>query len=533
MSKKIAHPPPEALKMEAGYARDPQSPTPFAAAQEEFGQVVAWLRGPETVGQSHAEVERQLHRKGLELLRLLLEDHYRLRGLAEPTEAVVGADEQERGHRRGQMEREVETVFGTVRAERAGFSGRGLESLFPTDAALNLPGERYSHEVRRQVAMEVAQKSYDGTLATLMRTTAAHVPKRQAEALARKASQDFELYYEQTAVTGEASGELLVLTFDGKGVVMRPEHLREATRKQAKNKQNKLKSRRSKGEPSGRKRMALVAAVYSVDPFHRSPEQIINGLCGVRDLASSSPKRPRPQDKRVWASLVDSPEEVIEGAFREAHSRDPEHRKRWLVLVDGEEKLERLARKVARAQGAEVTVVVDFIHALEYLWKAGHALFDEGSKELEPWVLERLRRLLSGQVSQVAAGMRRSATKRKLTGSQREPIDRAANYLHKRKDLMRYGEMLAVGAPIASGVIEGTCRHLINDRLDITGARWSLEGAEAILKLRALLASGDFDDYWTFHERAEYRRNHTAHYRRGRPPPVQTPKKVKHLRVVQ
>ena len=108
--------------------------------------------------------------------------------------------------------------------------------------------------------------------------------------------------------------------------------------------------------------------------------------------------------------------------------------------------------------------------------------------------------------------MRRSATKRALTPERRRPIDRCADYLLKYAEYLRYDEYLAAGFPISTGVIEGACRYLVKDRMDITGARWSLDGAEAILRLRALKASDDFDTYWTFHEQQELRRNHLERY---------------------
>jgi len=99
--------------------------------------------------------------------------------------------------------------------------------------------------------------------------------------------------------------------------------------------------------------------------------------------------------------------------------------------------------------------------------------------------------------------------------------------------MMRYDQLLALGAPIASGVIEGTCRSLINDRLDVTGARWSVPGAEAVLRLRAIIRSGDWDPYWLFHKDAEHERNHLSRYAGGKPPPVQIPRKFGHLRRVK
>jgi len=154
----------------------------------------------------------------------------------------------------------------------------------------------------------------------------------------------------------------------------------------------------------------------------------------------------------------------------------------------------------------KATIVMDFIHVLEYLWKAAWCFFDKGDEDVEQWIAEKAVNILKGKCSQVAKGLRISATKRKITD--RVNIDKCADYLLKNKERLQYGEALNSGFPIASGVIEGACRHLINDRLDITGARWSLQGAEAVLKLRSLKSSGDFKNYWDFYKQMSKKRNY-------------------------
>jgi len=312
---------------------------------------------------------------------------------------------------------------------------------------------------------------------------------------------------------------------------MRKDDLSKATLKASESKKSKLDTRKCKGEKPGRKRMATVAAVYTVARYERTAQDVIAGLKHLRD-AKKTP-RPRPEFKRVWASLTRTPQEIIAEAFVEAHKRDPEHKKRWLVLMDGCPKLERWVRAEARRLDVKVTPVLDFIHALEYLWKAAHVFFDEGTPAIEAWVLERLEWMLQGKVSNLVAGMTRMATVRKLTAKQRAPVDKAAKYLLKRKGMMCYDKLLALGAPIASGIIEGACRHLINDRLDLTGARWRLPSAEAVLRLRSMLSSGDFDAYWEFHEAEEARRNHASRYVDGRVPEVKMPRGKPHLRMVR
>jgi hypothetical protein len=388
-----------------------------------------------------------------------------------------------------------------------------------------MPPQLYSFGLERLVAQEVAKVSFAQSAATVERTTGAHVPKRQVEEIALRSARDFDGFYcevERAAALGAAdSGPILVITADGKGVVMRKEDLREATRKAAESREHKLTTRLSKGEKRNAKRMAEVAAVYTIQPYHRTAEEIIGQMRPVRVVGAA--RRPQPEHKRTWASVKKEAAEVIDQAFQEGLRRDPERKKRWVALVDGNKTQLKLLKQGAERYGVELTIVVDFIHALEYLWKASRELLGDTS-EAEDWVLERGLRVLRGEASLVAAGIRRSATMRGLKAEKREAMDDCADYLLDYAPFMRYDACLKSGLPIATGVIEGACRYLVKDRMDLTGARWGLERAEAVLQLRALQASGDFDSYWAFHERQEYLRNHAARYFNGLPPEAVHPK---------
>jgi hypothetical protein len=198
--------------------------------------------------------------------------------------------------------------------------------------------------------------------------------------------------------------------------------------------------------------------------------------------------------------------------FEEAARRDPQGKKHWVALVDGNLAQINHLLQLAEERNIPLIIVVDLIHVAQYVWKAAGAFFP--GQELEPdrWTRERLLEILRGKASLVAAGMRRSATLRKLAAAARKPVDECADYLLHYSPYLQYDKALAEGFPIATGVIEGACRHLVQDRMNLTGARWSLTGAEAVLRLRALRSSNDFDAYWTFHEQQEYERNHASHY---------------------
>ncbi|MBO0798093.1 MAG: ISKra4 family transposase, partial [Blastocatellia bacterium] len=256
---------------------------------------------------------------------------------------------------------------------------------------------------------------------------------------------------------------------------------------------------------------------YTIAPFVRTAEQIVGEMGPVHEVF---PQRPQPEDKRVWASVKQPLDKIVIQAFDEAVRRDPQLTKQWVALVDGDESQLKAMKQAAKKYGVSLVIILDIIHVLEYLWKAAFVFHKEGTPAAECWVKERLARILRGESSLVAAGMRRSATLNKLDEKQREPVDDCANYLLKYADYLYYDQYLAKGYPIATGVIEGACRYVVKDRMEITGARWSLQGAEDVLRLRSLRASGDLDQYWEFHLRQEYERNHVKKYKDSRVPSV-------------
>ena len=465
----------------------PPDPAPYAAAEAAFAAAKAYLCSREARRMSESDLERELHRRGQELMRKLLQGHLDQRSPGEAAGPVAGADEVERSERRVH-ERHLETTFGTVQVERLGYAHPGHDSLHPLDAALNLPPERYSLEVRRRVAEAAASRSFDEARFDLSRSTGAQVPKRQAEQVVVRAAEDFDAFYEaRRAAEGEPApeGSVVVLTFDGKGVVLHREDLREATRKAAEKRRQQREqlsrfSRLKPGEKKHSKRMATVAAVYTNRAVRAQPGGVPAELDAPTAGAKARAVRPRPVAKRVWASLEREPWEVVAEATLEAERQDPEHVKRWVALVDGAETQLDLVEAGAAAYGVDVTVVLDIIHVVEYVWKAAHVFHREGSPELECWAWTRVRSILEGKASRVAAAMRRAATVAGFSRDTRKPVDTCADYLLKYAPYLHYDRYLAAGYPIATGVIEGACRYLVRDRMELTGARWRLVGAEAV-----------------------------------------------------
>lgn len=495
---------------------------PYEPSRVAFEELVTELSSLASHELTTSELESLINRDGFEIMRLLLQGHLDERGPSETLKPVRNSNATVLPYKR-ERGRWLESIFGRVCVTRIGYEAKGEGVLCPLDGDLNLPKEMYSLGVRKRIVSEAVKTSFDEVVSAVSTTTGAHVPKRQAEELVARASIDFDAFYTQdsTARSQQSDSPILALSVDGKGVVMREQDLRKATQKVGQKRKQKLASKLSKGEKKGRKRMATVASVYTIEPFERTPEQVEATL--MKRLRLVEPKRPRPEHKRGWASLQKEPKEVIGEVFEEALRRDPQQQKQWIALVDGNKTQLDWLEHYAQAHSIGLTIILDLMHVLSYLWKAAHAFFPEGSKASEQWVCERLLKLLHGKASSVAGGIRRSATMQGLSKAKRKPVDKCADYLLKYKNFLHYDTYLSQGFPICSGVIEGTCRHLINDRMDLTGARWRLTGAEAVLKLRSIYASGDLEDYWKFHEQQEQLRNHASQYEAQRLPRLQKP----------
>jgi hypothetical protein len=480
----------------------------FAGSCARFDALVDWLAGGQAAGLTHAELEDRLHSDGMRLLRQLFQDSLDLRaGREERLGGVIDADGGLRGWAEPGRQRRLATRFGEVVVTRIAYRARGRVDLHPADAVLNLPVEKHSHGLRRLAAVEAARGSFADAAAAIERATTVRVGKRQVEALAAAAAADVDAFYTAHAPDRCADDDVLGLSFDAKGVVMRPDGLRAATAKAAVG--QKLAVRRSKGEKRHRKRMCEVAAVFDITPAPRTVADILPD-----DPGHPPTPTPTPVTSGKWlhASVTDDAAAVIAAGFAEADRRDPDRQRTWIALVDGNSHQIDRIRAEAKARKMTIPIVVDFIHVIEYIWKAAWCFHPEGDPDAERWVRAQARQILAGRAGIVAAAIRRKATYHGLEPGKRKPADTCAAYLLAKKPFLDYPTALARGWPIATGVIEGACRHLVKDRMDVTGARWGLDGAEAILKLRTLISNGDLDQYWAWHLAQEQQRVHNTRY---------------------
>lgn len=484
----------------------------FGASQDCFQSIQGWLDGADSSGLDHGELEAQLDTRGRELLRQLLQDHLELRAVREERIVVHDRDGTRRPRTEAGHARVLATIFGEVTVTRLAYRAVGEVNLHPADAVLNLPVEKHSHGLRQLAAIESSRGSFDGAVDAIERASGQHLGKRQVEDLAGRAAVDFEAFYLQRPAPTWILGDLLVLQVDGKGIVMRSDALRPATARAAAKQSHKLNTRLSKGEKRNRKRLAELGTVYDATPVPRTAADIFPTGETERQAAVDGPTA---TNKWLVASIVQDAATVIAQVFDEAERRDPKHTRVWVALVDGN--VHQINRINAEATARNITIVIvcDLVHVVEYLWKAAWSLHREADPAAEQWVRSHALAVLDGNALQVASTIRNEAAKADLSPTQRKGADEAAAYLTSKAPYLDYPLALTSGWPIATGVIEGACRHIVADRFDVTGARWSLTGAEAILKLRALRSNGDWDSYWTYHLNQERHRVHQSRYLDG------------------
>jgi len=393
---------------------------PFEGLRRLFAKAVDWLSGSESAGLAHGDLETCIATRFRDLARQAVQDHLDLRAEREVLLAeVVDADGVARGRVEVGRQRGLATVFGEVIVDRVAYRERGHADLHPADAVLNLPTEKHSHGLRRFAAVEATRGSFGQAVAAIERATGARVGKRQVEALTVRAATDVDGFYAQRRPHRAGDEVVLGMSADAKGVVMRAQALRKATAKAQAS--QKLATRLSAGEKRSRKRMAEVVSVFDCVPAVRTPQDILP------TPGQSVSAAPVTTGKWLSASVADDAAQVITAMFDEATRRDPDHRRTWICLLDGNSHQIHRVNAEATARGVTVTIIVDFIHVLEYLWSAAWCLYPQGDPAAETWVRHQAQQILSGHTADVLADLAAHATD--LADNKPTGIDRAITYL--------------------------------------------------------------------------------------------------------
>jgi len=460
----------------------------------EMGQDLAsYVRQAAIEGTPMHAVEKGIWQRVLAMGRQATGRFLQMQGKGDVGETIAMDDGKELRRLPEPHSRTYRSIFGPFTITRYVYGTREGQRIdfVPLDARLELPESEFSYVLQDWAGVLCVEHAFGRTAATLETILGLSLSVDSLERMTRKMAESVTGFRSSLAKPpAEEEGEILVATADGKGVPMR----RPAD-------QRPVGARRKKGEKANKKQMATLGCVYTVDPKHRTPEDVVAALFR-EDVGRGRDESPEPaaQHKRVWSSLtydegdlhVDAETAVFTWMAKEVALRC--HNDQPIVcLMDGQRSL--WASCAVHLPESDRIEILDLLHAVEYVWNAAYLFHPEGSDAAAVFVRDRVLRILRGEVGYVIGGLRQMATKRGLPAKKRKKLAQICNYLDHNRHRMRYDEYLAAGYPIASGVIEGACRHVVKDRMERSGMRWTIDGAQAMLDLRSTSVNAQWSTF--------------------------------------
>lgn len=476
--------------------------------RQEFEMLLDFVTGEQAQKATADQIERGLFKLLLTVGAKLLMLFFVMRSEACSRETIQTAAGETLPYERD-TKRTYYSIFGKLPLYRPYFYKQGVGSEIPLDAALALGEDRYSDLLREISDYLGVYNVYHKTGDVLFRLLGLKLSTGAIESNMADDAADVEDYYAHKPPPQPAEeAEILVVQADGKGVPMVLEAPPEP------------QVRLGKGQKRGHKKEAMVTSVYTIAAHIRTPQAVVDRFFQLnpKDTAcQEDPTRCRPQHKHTWATL-DGKDAALERLAQQVAAREGEHILHRVALCDGYEPLQTRMTKYF----PDFTLILDFIHADEYLWDVANALLGEQNPQRFEWMAEFTLKVLSSQTEPVIATFQQMAQDKQYTAKQRTQLEKTATYFQRNLPYMDYGTYLKRGWPIASGVIEGACRHFVKDRCELSGMRWTQPGVENLFRLRAVAENGDWNDYHQFRKRQRHSRLYTQPY----PEPEQRPVEI-------
>jgi hypothetical protein len=464
----------------------------------EFEQMLDLVTNDAAQQATADQMERGLFTQLLRLGRQLLLLFFVLRSQQSQRRETTTA-EGERLPYHQDRKRDYLSIFGKVPIWRPYFYKRGIGSAVPLDAELSLGKDSYSDMLREMAEYLEVYGVYHKVADVMKRFFNLHLSTRTLQDQVLTDAEDVLAYYEQKpAPQPDAEAEVLVIQADGKGVPI----IMESREPQP--------VRLGKGQKRGRKKEAIVTTAYTIGAAPRTPEAVLRSYYSLKttdEPSQAEGAHTSPQNKHVWATL-EGKDTALGRLAHHVLTREGSHIHACVALCDG---CEALQTRIT-SHFPDYVQILDFVHANEYLWDVANALFGEDDSKRLPWMIQHTRQLLSGKPHAVIEEFRTLAVEPTTTARQREQLHKTANYFERNLRYMDYVTYLARGWPIASGVIEGACRHFVKDRCELSGMRWSLTGAEQLLRLRAVAENDDWEAYHAYRKRKRHERLYDQSY---------------------
>ncbi len=455
----------------------------IGACKEQFSLILSGIINGENQEAHRVEesIFKELMKLGFLLLELFFAQHNQ-GDYGEILETSTGIA------KRGRLsEKSYFSLFGKLKVTRYLYH-RGQESFAPLDSVLNLPKRCYSYFLSEMVNFLAIKEAYLEGSKFLEKFFGLKLSVSALETICGESSLQYEQYYEvkNNLPRAARTTDFTVVGFDGKGV---PVIKKEAA---------KIKGRQGKGEKRQKKKEALVGVKYHVNAHIRSAEEVATNLVYPERKKDSKPAD-KAENIRYIASIEQPKKQVMEEIKEEIRQEDfcinP-----LVCVMDGAKCLWQLFGELFQEVKNKV-LILDIIHVVEYLWLIAHVKYKEGSDKAQEYVYEKLYLILQGKVASYLMELHKEMMSEELSNSKKKTFSKVITYLKNHRHYMKYDEYLARGYPIGSGIVESACGHVVKDRMEITGARWGITGAESILQLRSIVKSNDWDDYWEFFTR--------------------------------
>lgn len=415
------------------------------------------------------------------------------------SEKIMKGEQAVRYRNKGLFSRTYFSIFGQIRFKRKKvYIEEERKILYPADKALGMPKEEYSYNLQDWIGYSTTDTDFRSSVELINRILGHNILEMQAERISNKLSEEVEVFYEEEAILPQEEGSFFAAGFDDKGVPILPAEVNREI--------DSGGARLGKGQKKGVKKSSTVSVTYSFDPNIRTAEEVIASLFKEKkdvEIKNNEYLEPKQQakNKHIRAFLSDK-KKAMEYGFENIQKRSADEKKNIVILIDGDRGLEKAIDRAVESKDINDRIifkVLDFIHVVEYIWKAANIYFGEKSPQRLDWVKEQCLLLLQGKINTVLKNLQKLIQHGKYKTAKHKVIKSVIRYLSNHTHMMNYKECLARGFPISTGAIESACGHFVQSRMERNGMRWSLKGAKNMLNLRAVNKNKDWDTYMRYY----------------------------------
>jgi hypothetical protein len=413
---------------------------------------------------------------------------------------------------KGLKERKYLSLFGWIDVLRPRHWSKEGGSYYELDERLNLPrASNWSYNLQEWIGENAAENDFRESVRLLNKLLGLNLSGKSSERNAERLGTLVESYYENREKDVEEEAICFSGSFDGKGV---------PKIKKKKEQEGNPKKRLNKGEKNGIKQMATVSVTSSFVPKVRTKDGIMRGLMGSPlskvEQDDQSPKvHKKKENDNCWhqnihrRAFLNDQAKSIEYGLDDIRKRMTNPKSRFVVPIDAGIGLEDKIMAYVEKYGMEEQfdgIIIDIIHVSEYVWDAATATLGENSKLRTDWVRKVLEDLLDNKTDKVIQDFILIIDKANLSENKQKQVNKAITYFTNHKHKMDYKTFIKKGYPVSSALVESACGHLIKERMEQSGMRWSSDGAQNIMDLRAVKLNEDMEDFRDFVIKYEHKK---------------------------